>query len=268
MTSSTSAIRTVESADGTRIAFDRAGEGPPVILIEAAGHYRGFSSFDGLTPLLARALTVYRYDRRGRGDSTDTPPYTAEREVEDLAALIDSAGGSASLYAYSSGGLVALHAAAAGLPITRIALLEPPVEPDSDLASQQAFTAELAARVAADGGDAAVEYYLTEIGVPEDILTDMRGTPSWTAMASIAHTLIYDSLLSEATSFDLLAAVPVPTLILDSEGSSTNITGMAAAVAAAMPHATHLSLAGEWHGVPDDVLGPALTDFFTTGERS
>jgi pimeloyl-ACP methyl ester carboxylesterase len=268
MTSSTSPIRTVESADGTRIAFDRAGEGKPVILIEAAGHYRGFSSFDGLTPLLSRALSVYRYDRRGRGDSTDTPPYTPEREVEDLAALIDSTGGSASLYAYSSGGLVALHAAAAGLPITRMALLEPPVAPDSDLASQQAFTAELAAQVAADGGDAAVEYYLTEIGVPAEILTDMRGTPSWTAMAAVAPTLVYDSLLSEATSFDLLAAVPVPTLVLDSEGSSTNITGMAAAVAAAMPHATHLSLAGEWHGVPDDVLGPVLTDFFTTGEPS
>jgi hypothetical protein len=86
-------------------------------------------------------------------------------------------------------------------------------------------------------------------------------------MASVAHTLVYDSLLSEATSFDLLAAVPVPTLVLDSEGSSTNITGMAAAVAAAMPHATHLSLAGEWHGVPDDVLAPALTDFFTAGVR-
>lgn len=268
MTSSTSAIRTVESADGTRIAFDRAGDGPPVVLIEGAGHYRGFSSFDGLTPLLARALSVCRYDRRGRGGSTDTPPYTAEREVEDLAALIDSAGGSACLYAYSSGGLVALHAAAAGLPIDRMVLLEPPVEPDSDLASQQAFTAELAARVAADGGDAAVEYYLTEIGVPEEILTDMRGAPSWTAMASVAHTLVYDSLLSEATSFDLLAAVPVPTLVLDSEGSSTNITGMAAAVAAALPHATHRSLAGEWHGVLDDVLAPALTDFFTAGEPS
>lgn len=227
MTSSTPAIGTVESADGTRIAVDRTGEGPPVILIEAAGHYRGFSSFDGLAARLARVLTVYRYDRRGRGESTDTPPYVPEREVEDLAALIGGAGGSAAVYAYSSGGLVALHAAAAGLPIERMALLEPPVEPDSDLASQQAFTAGLAARLAVDGGDAAVEYYLTGIGVPEEIRTGMRGTPSWTAMASVAHTLVYDSLLSEATSSDLLAAVPVPTLVLDSEGSSTDITGMA-----------------------------------------
>src|SRR5687767_2184689 len=88
----------VESADGTRIAFDRAGEGPPVVLIEPAGHYRGFSSFTGLVPLLSRELTVYTYDRRGRGESSDTPPYAPDREVEDLAGLIEETGGAADVY--------------------------------------------------------------------------------------------------------------------------------------------------------------------------
>ena len=107
---------TVTSRDGTRIAFERAGSGPVVILIDAAGHFRANSALDGLGGLLAAEFTVVRYDRRGRGDSDDTPPYTPAREVEDLAALIDATGGSAALYGYSSGCLVALHASAAGLP--------------------------------------------------------------------------------------------------------------------------------------------------------
>ena len=120
----------VRSADGTRIAFERAGAGAPLILVEAAGHYRGFSSFTGLTGLLAADFTVYNYDRRGRGDSGDTAPYAVEREVEDLAALIATAGGSAFLYGFSSGALLALHAAARGLVIPRLALLEPPIGED------------------------------------------------------------------------------------------------------------------------------------------
>jgi pimeloyl-ACP methyl ester carboxylesterase len=100
---STRVSHSVRSADGTRIAFDRSGDGPPVILVEAAGHYRDFTSFGGLVPLLARQFTVYTYDRRGRGESGDTPPYTPEREVDDLAALIADAGGAAHVYGFSSG---------------------------------------------------------------------------------------------------------------------------------------------------------------------
>lgn len=111
-------------------------------------------------------------------------------------------------------------------------------------------------------GDSAVEYFLTEIGVPEEILAEMRRTKSWSAMEAVAHTLVYDSVISDASSFDLLASVPVSTLVLDSLGSSDNLTGMAATVAKRMPNATRQSLAGEWHGVPDDVLAPVLTEFF------
>ena len=122
-----STSQSVRSADGTRIAFERSGDGPPLILVEAAGHYRDFSSLGGLVPLLAREFTVYAYDRRGRGESSDTMPYAPDREVEDLAALIAEAGGSAHVYGYSSGALVAMHAAAQGVPIRRLALLEPPL---------------------------------------------------------------------------------------------------------------------------------------------
>jgi pimeloyl-ACP methyl ester carboxylesterase len=252
----------VTSKDGTPIAYECAGTGPALILVDAAGHYREFSSFTGLIDLLIRDFTVYHYDRRGRGDSGDTGPYAVEREVDDLDALIVDAGGSAFLYAFSSGGLVALHAAASRLPIEKLAMLEPPIEVDEDRSAQRAFTARLTELVGAGDRDAAVNFYLTGIGVPDEIVGEMRGTTAWSALAAVAHTLVYDSLVSEATSFRLLASVPVPTLVLDSEGSGDDLASMAATVANGMPHASHLSLPGEWHGIPDEILAPALVEFF------
>jgi pimeloyl-ACP methyl ester carboxylesterase len=256
------------STDGTVIAYERTGQGRALILIDAAGHYRELTSFAGLIGLLAQRFTVYHYDRRGRGRSTDSRPYAVAREVEDLAALIDQAGGSAFLYAFSSGGLLALHAAAAGLPIVRMALLEPPIERDEDRSAQRAFTSELSDLVGAGRPEDAVEFYLTGIGVPDEIVEAMRGSASWSAMESVAPTLVYDSMISEVTSFDLLTSVTVPTLVLDSEGSSDDLTGMAAMVAGALPKGLHRSLAGEWHGVADDVLAPVLIDFFAGHETN
>ncbi len=259
---------TVTSADGTVIAYECAGSGPALVLVEAAGHFRGFSSFTGLAGLLAGEFTVFQYDRRGRGGSADTQPYAVAREVEDLAALIGRAGGAAALYGYSSGALVALHAAAGGLPVTRLAVLEPPFDDEhgddgggSGRAAQAAFTAELAALVAEGRRDAAVERFVTGIGVPDDVVAQLRGTPSWTAMEQVAHTLVYDSIVSEATSKRLLASVRVPALVLHSTGSDERLSTMAAAVAAAMPGGSCRGLPGEWHGVDDEVLAPALAAF-------
>jgi pimeloyl-ACP methyl ester carboxylesterase len=257
---------TVRSADGTVIAYERIGQGPALILIDAAAHYRGFTSFAGLIDLLTPTLTVYHYDRRGRGSSTDTQPYAVERELDDLAALIEAAGGSANVYAFSSGGLLALHAAMAGLSIARMALLEPPIELNQDRSAQRLFTEELTNLLAAGQPERALEFYLTGIGVPDEIVEGMRGSASWAAMESVAPTLVYDSLISEAISFDLLASVTVPTLVLHSEGSSDDLSGMAATVAGALPRGLHRSLAGEWHGVSDQVLAPALIDFFVGSE--
>ena len=160
-----------------------------------------------------------------------------------------------------------MHAAMAGLPIPRMALLEPPIERDEDRSAQRAFTSELSDLVGAGRPEDAVEFYLTSIGVPDDIVEDMRGSPSWSALMSVAPTLVYDSLISEATSFDLLAVVTVPTLVLDSEGSSDDLIGMAATVAGALSNGSHRSLAGEWHGVSDEVLAPVLIDFFIGSEK-
>jgi pimeloyl-ACP methyl ester carboxylesterase len=260
--STTSASHSLESADGTRIAFERSGDGPPVILVEAALHYRGFSSFTGLVPLLGREFTVYRYDRRGRGESTDTTPYAPEREVEDLEALIAEAGGSAHLYGFSSGALLAIHAAARGLPIHRLALLEPPFEEDRTEPSESDFTREIAELVRAGRGGEAVEYLHQGIGVPAEFLADMRSTPEWAKMESVAHTLVYDCVISDSTTPALLRAVEAPALVLDSTGSSDDLTGWAATVARQLQRGSHRSLAGEWHTVPDEVLAPVLAEFF------
>jgi pimeloyl-ACP methyl ester carboxylesterase len=251
----------VTSSDGTSIAFERHGAGPALIAVDAAGSYRDFRPLPAPVQLLAPHFTVYVYDRRGRGASTDTLPYGIEREVDDLAALIAEAGGSVFVYAFSSGGLLALHAAAAGLAIARLALFEPPVEATDDPAGETGFTAELAALVAAGRRRDAVERFHRGIGVPEEVMAQMT-PPVWAALEAVAPTLVYDCRLSDAMSLRLLRTVTTPTLVLDSRGSSDPITASAAAVAAALPDSAHRSLAGGWHGVAPEVLAPALVEFF------
>src|SRR5215211_6284615 len=174
--SSTRVSHSVRSADGTRVALERVGDGPPLILVEAALHYRAFSSFGGLVPLLSRDFTVYTYDRRGRGESADTKPYSPDREVEDLEALIAEAGGSAHLCGYSSGALLAMRAAARGLPLSRMALLEPPLQDERAGSSQSDLTTELAELIGAGRNGAAVEHFHRSIGVPAEFVEPMRST--------------------------------------------------------------------------------------------
>jgi pimeloyl-ACP methyl ester carboxylesterase len=251
----------VRSADGTRVAFDRSGDGPPLILVEAAGHYRDFSSFSGLSPLLSREFTVCSYDRRGRGESTDATPYAPDREVEDLEALIEEAGGSAHLYGYSSGALLAIRAAAHGLPVGRLALLEPPLQ-DDDAQRPDPLTNELAELVGDGRSGDAVEHFHRSIGVPPEFIAEMRPTPEWAKMESVAHTLVYDCMISDTTTSSLLRSVAAPTLVIDSAGSTEDLAGWAATVAGQLPNGSHRTLAGEWHAVPDEVLAPVLVEFF------
>jgi pimeloyl-ACP methyl ester carboxylesterase len=261
MLSTITTSQSVRSVDGTLIGFDRVGDGPPLILVEAAAHYRDFSSFDGLVPLLSEHFTVYTYDRRGRGESTDTTPYAPDREVEDLEALIAAAGGAAHVYGYSSGALLAVHAAAQGLPIGRLALLEPPLQDDDDHSGSD-LTRELAELIDAGRRGDAVAHFHESIGVPPEFVAELRSAPSWRKMESVAHTLVYDCVLSDATTSAVLRSVAVPTLVLDSMGSTEDLTGWAATVAEELPNGSHRSLAGEWHGVPDETLAVALREFF------
>lgn len=251
----------LRSADGTLIAFERTGDGPAVILVEPAAHFRQLSSLAGLVPYLAKAFTVFTYDRRGRGESGDAQPFAPAREVEDLAALVERAGGGAHVYGYSSGALLALHAAAAGLPIERLALLEPPLQ-DDDATGPDPLTGQLAALIAADRRDEAVEHFMRACELSDEAIASSRAGEAWPKMVSIAHTLVYDCAISDATTPDLVRAVPTETLVLDSTGSTDDLTGWAATVAARLPNATHRSLPGQWHGIADDALAPVLLDFF------
>jgi pimeloyl-ACP methyl ester carboxylesterase len=251
----------VTSRDRTSIAFERSGAGPALIAVDPAGSYRDFRPLRPPVELLAANFTVYVYDRRGRGGSSDTLPYSIEREVDDLDALIAEAGGSAYVYGMSSGSLLALHAAASGLAIHKLALFEPPIEPNEAPAGKTDFTTELAELVAAGRRRDAVEYFHRGIGVPEEVMAQMT-PPVWAALEAVAHTLVYDCKLSDATSLQLIRSVTVPTLVVDSQGSTGELTGMAATVVEALPNSTHRILAGEWHGVPGDVLAPVLTEFF------
>jgi pimeloyl-ACP methyl ester carboxylesterase len=246
----------VRSADGTEIAFERSGSGPALVMIDPALGYAGFDNIRGLGALLAASLTVYTYDRRGRGGSGDTAPYAVEREIEDLAAVIAEAGGAASVYGFSSGALLALHAAAAGLPIGKLALFEPPVRGEGE-PPDTGFTAELAALVASGRRATAVERFFAAIGVPPE----MTPAPVPPALETVAHTLVYDCEISNATTFELLRSVQTATLVLDSEGSSDDLATGTAAIAEALPNGTRRSLTGEWHGVPDEDLAPVVAEF-------
>jgi pimeloyl-ACP methyl ester carboxylesterase len=255
---------TVTSADGTPIAFDRFGQGPHVILVGGAFQHRAFDpSIARLASILAERFTVLNYDRRGRGDSGDTAPYAVERELEDLAALIGEATGSAFLYGSSSGGNLALAAALRGLPVTKLALWEPDIlVDDSRPPLPRDYVKQLQDRAAADRGDA-VQYFLTTgVALPADIVERIRETPMWAGMEQVAHTLSYDGRLVDGFRLpNGLATLSIPALII-AGGKTPWMTSGAQAVATALPNATFQLLDGQGHGVDPDVIGPVLTEFF------
>lgn len=193
-------VERVTSKDGTSIAYERVGNGPAVILVDAAATFRGFGPMVPLADALAPDLTVFRYDRRGRGDSTDTLPYAVDREIEDLQALIEVAGGSAFGYGFSSGAVLALRAVASGLAIPRLALLEPPVATGDEPEPEQDLGAELTTLVEAGRRRDALELFYTSIGVPADMTAGMQQDPAWPKLEALAHTLVYDLTITGSTT--------------------------------------------------------------------
>jgi len=251
----------VTSRDGTSIAFDRIGAGPALIFIDAAAGFRGFGPMGALAEAVASDFTAITYDRRGRGESTDTLPYAVEREVEDLDALIDMAGGSAFVHGFSSGAVLALHAAAKGLQIKKMTLLEPPIvlpgeAPDLELEKKLSKLVEAGRR-----GDA-VEHFNRSIGVPDEYLVGMREAPYWPTLEKLAHTLVYDSVITRSLDIEKLATVTTPTVVIDSGASDDRFGTWADALIANLPNAERRTLPGEWHGVATEVLAPALTEIF------
>ncbi len=259
-------MRQVFSKDGTRIAFDQSGQGPAIILVDGALCYRGFGPMGPLATLLAPHFTVINYDRRGRGESGNTLSYALAREIEDIEALINEAGGSAFVYGISSGASLALEAAIQlGDKIKKLAMYEPPY--DSSPAARQPwkdYRKQLRALLAADRRGDAAALFMQFVGTPAEQIEGMRHSPLWATLEAVAPTLAYDAAAmgdDRLVPVERAAAVTVPTLVMN----GTVLPFMletANALARAIPHAQHRTLEGQSHDVDLQILAPVLVEFF------
>ena len=252
------------SRDGTSLAYESTGQGPTVILVSGA-----MSTGGTVAPLavpLADRFRVVPYDRRGRGESGDTQPYAVEREVEDLAALIEAVGGEAALCGVSSGGALVLEAAASGLPVRRVAVYEVPFADflEGGAARYSEYTAHLSEALAHGRRGDAVELFLRLTGMAEQTIQGARQSPMWAGMETVAPSLAYDDAVmgDGLVPRERLASITVPVLSVAGGASPGWMREAAWAVAEAVPEGTYRSLEGQTHMVEPGVLGPVLAEFF------
>lgn len=264
----------VTSKDGTSIAYERAGSGPAVILV--GGGIVDRSENSPLVPELAQHFTVYNYDRRGRGESTDTAPYAVEREIEDIEALITEAGGSAHLYGVSSGGALAMEVAAAGLAVDKLAMYEVPYNMSDDWPQQWLAYRDSLDSLLSEGrrGDA-FALFMKTAGASDDDIAGAKGSPMWPAMEGIAHTLPYDAALlgNGHPPTDRLQKITQPTLVATggTDPEEGHMGGLpsdfferaADAIAGAIPNAERLVIKGQGHVADPKAVAAVLQRFFT-----
>lgn len=263
--------RHVVSADGTRIAYESSGSGPLLILVDGALCRRGFGPGAKFARLLEKDFTVYRYDRRGRGESGDTQPYDPAREVEDLAALIQHAGGSAILLGLSSGAALSLHAAAARLPIDRVLAYEPPyVREQSSDGADPGHEAHLRRLVASGNRGGAVTYFMRDmVGAPAFVPIMMRlFFWMWPKLVAVAHTLPYDAAVM--TTFCVpharFATISTPVLVMNGTKTDLRLKAAAGAVAGTIPGAHRIEVAGQNHNVQPAALIAAAGTFLAAAQ--
>lgn len=246
---------TTHSADGTTISYDRTGAGTPVVLVGGALCDR--NSTQPLAEALSSGFTAISYDRRGRGDSGDTSPYSVAREIEDLGAVITAVGGTAAVYGHSSGAALVIAAVAAGLPVTKMVAHEPPYGPSDESG------AVVLRLLAEDRRTEAVQTFLTMAGMPNEVAVQLAAQPG---MAEIAHSLAYDFAVmdhgtNDGVPFELLANVRQPALVVAGSASPPFMVEAARAVSKALPNGRLVELDGHQHVVPPEVLAPVLAEF-------
>lgn len=264
-------MHTVTSKDGSTIAYDRQGSGPTVILVGGAMSFRKFKKMSELAELLAEHFTVINYDRRGRGDSTEVKPFSVDREIEDIAALIEAEGGSASLWGWSSGGALALRAAGAGIGVDRAAAYEVPfiVDPAHKYPTED-YGQVLDGLVAADDRTGAVKHFMRNaIGIPAPFVALMRLMPMWKDLESNAHTLPYDrAALGDHNMYgaplrpEEWASVTMPALVAYGSKSPAVLQQGAHALADVLGEPDLRELPGQSHNVSMKALAPVLAEFF------
>lgn len=276
-------MRTVTSKDGTTIAFNQFGDGPAVILVGGALSTRSVASDGQLPEYLLPYFTVVSYDRRGRGDSSDTQPYSVEREIEDIEALIDAAGGTAYLYGMSSGAILALEAAnQLATKVKKLAIYEPPLIIDNSRPPIPAdYVPHLNSLIAENRRGDAVEYFMrAALLIPQEFVNQMRtgtmdGTldngvkpPAWTAMEAVAHTLAYDGAIvqhlaaGQPLPTDRWTGVTMPTWVIVGEHSEPFFHSGAQSLAQILPEAQYVVLEGQHHAVSPAALAPLLLACF------
>lgn len=254
----------VTSKDGSIITYDVLGDGPSVILVSGGSVDR--MSNASLAELLSRHFKVFNYDRRGRGESTDTQPYAVEREIEDIDAVVKAAGGTAHVYGSSSGAALVLKAARQ-LPtrITKIALWEPPYIPDG-YSRPPADTAKIFSDfVAAGRRDDAAEFFMANVvGLPPEFVAQARTAPFWASQVALAHTLAYDATImgDYRLPTEEVAEVRIPALVLDGGASFPFMGVTAQAIVELLPNGQRHTLEGQRHDVVAEALAPVLIEFF------
>ncbi len=269
-------MQAVPSHDGTSIAFDRVGDGPALITIGGATATRAAAS--AAAAQLAQHFTVFSYDRRGRGDSGDAGSYAdgevVDREVEDLAVLIEAAGGSALAFGHSSGAVLALEAARRGLSIPKLAIYEPPfIIDDSRPPLPGDYVAQLRELIANGQREEALEYFMTSaVGIPAEYIDGIKQAPFWADSVAVAHTISYDgeimgdTMSGDPAALERFASINTPTLVMVGSESPPYQRNAVQALIDLLPDAQLRVMEGQDHGVAPEVLVPALVDFFLNGQ--
>jgi pimeloyl-ACP methyl ester carboxylesterase len=270
-TSSTATSRsthTVRSADGTPIAFDRVGSGHPLVLIDGALCYRSLGESGALADLLAPYFTVFTYDRRGRGQSGNTLPYAVDREVDDIAAIVNAAGGFASLWGMSSGAVLALETARRlDTSINKVAVYEAPLIVDDSRATTENDWDRIGEAVAADRRGGAVKIFMQSVGMPWYLIAPLRLLPIWSRLEAIAHTLPYDGAIVQAYQKGVplpahrWAHVTMPALVMAGGKSPQWIRHGNQALASALPNAQYRTLEGQTHMLKPKAHVRTLVEF-------
>jgi pimeloyl-ACP methyl ester carboxylesterase len=261
-------VEKVRSKDGTEIAYDRTGDGPALVLVGGAWNDRATPV--ELAQALAGEFSVYTYDRRGRGDSGVTEPYAVEREIEDLEAVIEAVGGSAYAFGHSSGAALALEATAAGAPISRLAMYEPPyIVDDTRPPLPDDYIEHLERLIAEDRRKEVFEYFMTvAVGMPPEMVQPMLDSPMVDSMVSLAHTIPYDgrvmlkgSMYGQPLPTRWTDSVTVPALVMDGGNSPAWIRNAARALVGVLPDVQYRTLEGQDHAAAPEVIAPALEAF-------
>lgn len=260
----------VRSKDGTKLAYNKTGAGPPLIYITGASCFRSFSPILKAVKVFSQHFTVYNYDRRGRGDSSDTAPYTVSKEVDDLEALIDACGGKAFLYGHSSGAVLALEAALRlEEKIDQVIVYDPPyVHTKSYKANYQALAEEVMVQLSQKNNKQAMKTFLSGIGMPKFFVWFLPLFPGWRTMHTLAPTLAYDiELTKDFPPLDRFKEIKLPTLVLVGSKSPESIRVVGEEIAKAIPNAAFEKVAGQDHMINAKVLLPKFIRFFGTSKE-